>query len=351
MEPVLLHKHLSKLLPKQVYEAIGAKGFLTLNWPWWVVGLVVAIGIAWWGLAPDASGQRRAMGWLGTIGAFAFALLLGLVGLGKLPSQMLQLHTYGVLVAIGFLVGIVLAVREARRAGVDAERILDLAFWLLIAAMVGARLSYVVLRWSEFAPDFKSGKPFLQWKVFRLWEGGLMYYGGFLLALLVSWLFIRAYKLNFGQMADAIIPSVAIGQFFGLLGSYAAGFGSGKMTELPWKVIYSKGAAVRGIGLHPTQIYEALGVLALFFILLWIRSTKRYHGQVFLWYLILYPLMAFFLDMLRASDTLNFIFEHNITPMATGADILSWSQAISVALFAWAFLALTSRRNQSTASS
>lgn len=119
MHPVLLNKKLVELLPADLYKALGPKGYLMTHWQWWVGGLIVAIAIAWWGLAPDAKGGRRAFGWLGTLGAFAMAVMLGGIGLGRL--QYIQLHTYGVLVAVGFLIGIVLAVREARCVYVDVE--------------------------------------------------------------------------------------------------------------------------------------------------------------------------------------------------------------------------------------
>ena len=279
------------------------------------------------------------MGWLGTFAALIVALLLGGVGLGRI--EVLQLHSYGVLVAIGFLIGIILAVREARRAGEDPERILDLAFWLLITAMIGARLLYVGLHWSEYAGDLSNH--WTKWKVFRLWEGGLLFYGGFILALAVCWIFIRVYDMDFWKQADILIPSVAIGQFFGLLGSYAAAFGYGRPTENAWNVIYTR--PVRWVtelplneALHPTQLYAALGVLFLFFLLLWLRSEKKFNGQVFITYLLIYPIISFGVELFRHSDDprRKFLTESNFFKGFNGPDMLTATQALSIAVFVFA---------------
>ncbi|MCB9637502.1 MAG: prolipoprotein diacylglyceryl transferase [Myxococcales bacterium] len=344
MHPILLDYK----LPASFFKMWGPNQWLSQKLSFWIVGLVVSGVIAWWGLAPNASKGRRVPGWLGTVAALCFAVILGGVGTGRL--SVIKLHTYGVLVAIGFLLGIILAVREARRVGEDPERILDLAFWLLLAAMVGARLFYVVIHWGDFVSDFSSKAPWYTWKVFRLWEGGLLFYGGLTLALLVSVAFTRLSQVNFWKMADIIIPSVALGQFFGLLGSFAAGFGFGKPTSAAWGVSFPSHPVLpaelpAGVALHPTQLYEALAVLAIFFVLLWVRSAKRYHGQVFVWYLLVYPVVSFFLDMFRGDDKRGLImsYQKDITAMAQGADILSWSQLSAVVFFVLA-LALFSMR-------
>ena len=346
MHPILLKYQ----LPPSFVKIWGQGQWFSQRLTWWIVGLVVSGVIAWWGLAPEARKGRRALGWLATVAALGFALVLGGVGMGRL--SFIQLHTYGVLVAIGFLLGIILAVREARRVGEDPERILDLAFWLLLAAMLGARLLYVGIHWGEFAEDFKTTKIWYQWKVFRLWEGGLLFYGGLTLAVAVSLLFVRINKQDFWRMADIVIPSVALGQFFGLLGSFAAGFGFGKQTDAAWKVMYDSASTQlpvelpRGFGLHPTQLYEAIAVLTIFFVLIGIRSAKRYHGQVFLTYLLLYPPCSFVLDFFRGDEKRGLIaaFQRDLLPAIQGNEILSWSQAFAVGFFVIGLLLVTERR-------
>ncbi|MCK6511839.1 prolipoprotein diacylglyceryl transferase [Myxococcota bacterium] len=347
MHPILLDYR----LPASFFKIWGPDKWMAQKLSLWIVGLVVSGIVAWWGLAPEAKGGRRALGWMGTVAALVFAAILGGIGTGRL--NFIKLHTYGVLVAIGFLLGIILAVREARRVGEDPERILDLAFWLLLAAMIGARLFFVAIHWPEFASDFRTQTVWYQWKIFRLWEGGLLFYGGLLAALLVSLAFAKLSKVDFWKMADIIIPSVALGQFFGLLGSFAAGFGFGKVTNAAWKVSFPGHPLLpaelpAGVGLHPTQLYESLAVLALFFVLLWVRSAKRYHGQVFVWYLLIYPVVSFFLDMFRGDERRGLIasFQRDITPLAQGADLLSWSQLAAAVFFVLALAVFVTRQNQ-----
>lgn len=321
---------------------------------WMVVGFLVSAGVSWWALSPDSESPKRGLGWGALAVALGFLGALACIGLHQL--NFIQLHTYGVLVAIGFLVGIVLAVREAQRVGENSERILDLAFWLLIAAMVGSRAGYIVTHWADYAVDFSKKIPWYQWRIFRLWEGGLFFFGGFVLTLGVCWLFVRTYKTSFWKLADLLIPSVAIGQFFGLLGALAAGFGYGKYTEVPWRVF------MKGAERHPTQLYEALGVLVIFFFLMWVRSNKKYHGQVFLWYLLLYPALSFGVEIFQSDACLPgitsaadvcraMVFHRDVIAAVADYDILSWSQLFSViamvaALFLFAVRQSDSYREQ-----
>lgn len=353
MHPVLL-----KLpLPKDFLLSWGPKAKIASNLyiGLFVVGLVLCIGIAWWGLSPDGNRKQKITGIVGAVGALVFALLLGGIGLGRL--QFIQLHTYGVLVAIGFLIGIVLAVREANRIGANSEQILDLAFWLLIAAMVGARLGYILTHWQQYITNFKKTGPWYQWKIFRLWEGGLLFFGGLVLAILVCWVFVRIYKIDFWKLADILVPSLAIGQVFGQLGSLAAGFGYGKITTASWGIMMTAKTPMGDSSLHPTQLYEALAVLALFFLLLWVRSNKKYNGQVFLWYLLIYPIISFGIEIFRGDACLPalshaagvcraMIFERDLTKLVADYDILSWSQLFAVVLVAVAIVLFFVRRVQ-----
>jgi phosphatidylglycerol---prolipoprotein diacylglyceryl transferase len=127
----------------------------------------------------------------------------------------ITIHTYGVMLAIGFLLGILLALREARRVGIDPNRILDLAFYFLIAGLLGSRLFYVLGHWD----DFRSHPV----EMIMFWQGGLVFYGGLILAFPVGLWYLRKYRLSFPAVADVIAPSIAIGQAFGRLGCFSAG--------------------------------------------------------------------------------------------------------------------------------
>jgi len=125
------------------------------------------------------------------------------------------LHTYGVLLATGFLLAIFLAYREARRLGIDPNYILDLSFYILIAALLGSRLFHVLGNWPEFAEN-----PI---EIVKFWRGGLVFYGGLILSLLTGVWFVRKHRLNFSKMADLTAPSIALGYSLGRLGCFSAG--------------------------------------------------------------------------------------------------------------------------------
>src|SRR5256885_15556420 len=127
----------------------------------------------------------------------------------------IPLHTYGLLIATAFLVAMSLAGRAAEREGQNRDRVMDLTFWILIAAMVGSRLLFILVNWDEYAKS--------PGKIFAFWEGGLAFYGGFIGAVLVSVWYMRKHEMPFFPVADALIPSVAIGHAIGRLGCFAAG--------------------------------------------------------------------------------------------------------------------------------
>ncbi|NJK88954.1 MAG: prolipoprotein diacylglyceryl transferase [Myxococcales bacterium] len=225
-----------------------------------------------------------------------------------------QLHTYGLMIALGFLIGMQLAVREARRVDLSEKRdfdqfILDLTFWILVAAMLGARALFIIVEWDErYARD--------PLKIFKIWEGGLVFYGGFIGAVLFSVVYCWRKQRNFFLVADVLIPSVALGHFFGRIGCLAAGccWGIAASPDFPLAVQFPDGSLVhsslenQGLipagapftpHLHPVQLYEAAGELAIFFILLYVRAVKRFHGQALLAYLFLYSLLRSVLESLR----------------------------------------------------
>lgn len=126
-----------------------------------------------------------------------------------------SLHTYGVLVALGFLAGITLAMREAGKSGINREKIVDLFFFIVLAAIVGSRILYVFLNFNQYRGDLIG--------VIRIWEGGLVFYGGLILAAGVTIWYVRRNELELWSIADVLAPSIALGHFFGRLGCFFAG--------------------------------------------------------------------------------------------------------------------------------
>ena len=239
-------------------------------------------------------------------------VLIDFFGTFGLPSYF-KLHTYGLMIAIAFLVGMQLGVRNARQVDLSAERnfdqfILDLCFWILIAAMVGSRVLFIIVNWHDYADSPA--------KIFRVWEGGLVFYGGLIGAVLFSVYYCRKKSRDFFMVADILIPSVALGQFFGRLGCYAAGCCWGVAVDsdffsavqfpdgsLAYNSMLRTGAigaeALHTIHVHPVQLYESLGTLTIFFVLQLTRPGKRFHGQVLLTYLFAYSILRASLEFIR----------------------------------------------------
>ncbi|MBI5481651.1 MAG: prolipoprotein diacylglyceryl transferase [Deltaproteobacteria bacterium] len=230
------------------------------------------------------------------------------------------LHTYGVLIAVGFLLAVVMTTRQARREGTDPDRLLDLGFWLLVGGFVGARLLFILTDLGYYVGSCRgtgSARTTGQvvWdctRALHVWEGGLVWYGGFLAALGVGVFVLHRRRMKILRTADLIMPSVPLGHFFGRLGCFAAGCCFGKPTSSalgvafgPRSLAYSdlgdllpSGAAAT-MPLHPTQLYEAFGELLIFFWLLGLGRRKRFDGQVLLAYLFVYPLLRTVVEVFR----------------------------------------------------
>jgi len=210
-------------------------------------------------------------------------------------------HTYGVFVAMAFLSAIALALREARREGEDASKILDLCFYALVAAIIGSRALYILVNWSTFRHD-----PI---EIVRIWHGGLVFYGGFIAALITGLWYIRSKGLPLLKTVDIIAPSVAFGQFVGRIGCFFAGCCYGKTCDLPWAVTFThpESLAPKGVTLHPTQLYSSLNSLFIFLVLVGLRRIKKFEGQIFWVYVLLYAVMRSILEHFRGDERGMFI--------------------------------------------
>lgn len=203
------------------------------------------------------------------------------------------LHTYGLLLAMGFLLAVFLALKEARRVNVDANIVMDLAFYILISALIGSRLFYVFTNWDEFREEPLS--------IFFFWRGGLVFYGGLICAFLIGLWYVKKKHLKFTPLADLVAPSIALGQAFGRLGCFSAGCCYGKPAEIPWAVTFKDphSLAPRAIPLHPTQLYEALATFSIFLTLIVMRRRERFQGKLFWYYLVFYSTSRFIIEFFR----------------------------------------------------
>ncbi|MBL8022869.1 MAG: prolipoprotein diacylglyceryl transferase [Elusimicrobia bacterium] len=178
-----------------------------------------------------------------------------------------SLHTYGLFAAFGFLAGYGIASAMARRREISPAVVGDALFPLLLGGLLGARLFYVLFHGAEF-----SG----QWlDTLKIWQGGLMWQGGFLGALVAFALFLRRRRLPFLPMTDIFAPAVAVGQALGRIGCLFAGCCFGRTCDLPWAITFhhAESLAPTGQPLHPTQLYDAgLNLLLAAFLLILSKS-------------------------------------------------------------------------------
>ena len=218
-----------------------------------------------------------------------------LLGLHFGPT--ITLHTYGLLLAIAFIAGLWVASREAKRQGLDAGRVTDMAIWVLIAGLIGAKVLLVLVDFHYYQRS-----PRELWSIF---QSGGVFYGGLIGGALVAWWYARRHGLAGWSTADALAPGVVLGQAIGRLGCFAAGCCWGKPTSLPWAVTFTDVYASRAVGtpmdtpLHPSQLYESGAAFLIFAFLLWLLPRKSFHGQVTLAYVALYSAVRFGLEFLR----------------------------------------------------
>lgn len=206
-------------------------------------------------------------------------------------------NTYGLLLATAFLTALFVAARLAARDGLPRERIYDLGLWILLAAIVGSKF---LLLFTE--PEY-AANPLRLFSLDFLRSGGV-FYGGFLGAVAAAYFLVKRYRLPWWKTADAFAPGIALGQFFGRQGCFAAGCCWGKETAMPWGVEFTQaghdvtGVPI-GVHLHPTQLYESFAALIFFFLLLALHRRKTFDGQVILAYAVLYATTRFIIEFFR----------------------------------------------------
>jgi phosphatidylglycerol:prolipoprotein diacylglycerol transferase len=294
------------------------------GWTW-----VVAMGVALAIVATRAVAWRRQRkqdgkpaGWGEALWSDKGVLAVLLVGflaawrtglLGETIS--LPLHTSGVMLALAFVASIWLAQKEAERQGEDPQLVGDISFWILVSSLVGARLYFILVNWGDYfgANALVATRLGRIPRLFALWEGGMVFYGGFIAAALAAAVYLRVKKMRFLPWADTLIPSVAFGQFMGRIGCFSAGCCWGRACDdaLPWAAHFppeslafqsmaARASPARYIDadhlhtlpIHPVQLYESLGELLLFaFLAIWLRPRKRFNGQVMAAWLMLYALL------------------------------------------------------------
>ncbi len=207
--------------------------------------------------------------------------------------------TYGVLVALGFLAGLGIALRLGRRAGIDPDKITNLAVYCAIAGVVGAKLFMFLFDLGDYIRD-----PAQIFSLETLQAAGV-FHGGFIVALLVALYYMRRQRLPvFGTM-DVFAPGIALGQSIGRLGCFAAGCCWGRECSFPWGVRFRSDFAAPvplNLKLHPVQLYESAADL-LIFLFLYRRATRGHRsGEIIGSYLVLYSVARFIIEFYRVHE-------------------------------------------------
>ncbi|MDD5382391.1 MAG: prolipoprotein diacylglyceryl transferase [Candidatus Margulisbacteria bacterium] len=204
-------------------------------------------------------------------------------------------HAYGFMVAIAFIVGIMIALYLARREGIASEAILDMAIYVIIAAIVGARLMYVIGEWQSYRDNLI--------EIFMVQKGGLAFLGGLILAIIVVIWQAKMKKIPLLKLLDIGTPVTALGYAIARIGCFLNGCCFGHPTKLPWGVVFPPGSLAYfqypDTPIHPTQLYALCSMLIVFVLTLNLWKHKKYDGQVFFWGLILYATYRFIVEFFR----------------------------------------------------
>ncbi len=249
-----------------------------------------------------------------------------------LGGQDLSIPSYFFFLTLGFMIATNIVIREAERSGEDVRSMLDLAILILISGLVGGRLGHILFEMPGLYVEHPE-------YILQFWRGGLVYYGGLLLSIAVALIFCRRRKLSFWRVADIYAPAIAFGLVFGRMGCLSAGCCYGKPADfpfgwtVPWAISFYSGqvpADLRGIPLHPTQIYEAVSSLAIFVFLVWLRKRQKFDGQVWWVFLALYAVMRSVIE----------IFRYDLDRGVYLNGLLSTSQIISAVLLIGALVML-----------
>jgi len=251
-----------------------------------------------------------------------------------------QIPTYGVLVALGVLLGLWTVKLRADRSGLDGNRLVDFSLWIVIWALIGAKVLYVIVGLPRFLDD-----PRLLFGVVR--SGGV-FLGGFLAALIAAVVLLRRHNLQWLATVDVMAPSLSLGQALGRLGCLAAGCCWGKTCTLPWAITYTDPRAAATVGtplhiaLHPFPVYAMAVSTVLYVALAAFYRRRPRPGRVFAAYLTAYGVARFVLEWTRGDQARGFVFGETLS---TSQLITSLMVAAGLTLWVWA------GRRQSTATS
>lgn len=201
----------------------------------------------------------------------------------------IDVYWYAILIVSGMIMAISLSRKRARNWGYNPEIVDDLALIILPAAIIGARLYYVIFEWENYRGDLS--------KILDIRSGGLAIHGGIIAAMIVGYIYCRIKKIDFSTMIDIILPTVPLAQGIGRWGNFVNQEAYGGPTDLPWALI------VNGQKVHPTFLYESIGDILIFlFLYFYVTKKQKYVGLPTGLYFILYGILRFFVEGLRTDS-------------------------------------------------
>jgi phosphatidylglycerol---prolipoprotein diacylglyceryl transferase len=233
------------------------------------------------------------------------------------------LHTFGLFLAAAYLAALWWLTRVSKREQLNRESIAGLGLWIIIGAILGAKVMMVI----RFFPEYLANPSDLL-SLATLQAAG-DFYGGFIGALAAAVTFFKRHpELPAWQVADISAPAIALGQGIGRIGCFMAGDDYGRPTDIPWAIVFHHpdaadiGGAPLGVPLHPVQLYESFACFALFFFLVWLTRRRKFQGEIILAYSILYAVARFLIEYFRGDADRGFIL----------GGLLSTSQFVSVVI-------------------
>ncbi len=208
----------------------------------------------------------------------------------------ITLHTYGLFVALGFLVGLMVTVKLAKAEGVSSSQVMDMGFVIILSAIIGSRVLYIIMNASHYTRE--------PLDMLKIWEGGLVFSGGVLGVILTMLWYIKRHGLALGKIADLWAPAMAIGQAFGRIGCFMAGCCYGKPTDQWWGITFTNPHCLAPLNqpLHPTQLYSSLSGFVIFLVVLVLYQRRKFEGQVFLWLLIMHSTARLAIERFRGDN-------------------------------------------------
>lgn len=199
---------------------------------------------------------------------------------------------YGILIAGAMGIAVIMTCSRGPLHGVESDKVLNFCIIGIPMGVIGARLYYVLFNWDNYANDLS--------QIFNMRSGGLAIHGGLILAFLTVVILCRFWHENPLNMLDIAIPSVALAQAIGRWGNFFNSEAHGGPTDLPWAI------EVDGVMVHPTFLYESIWCFFLFLLLIFVDNRRKFVGQTFIIYAVLYSIERFFVEGLRTDSLMLF---------------------------------------------